>query len=186
MLLLARHRIETDRLALRHPEDTDAERIAELANHIEIAQNLATMPHPYGVNDANEFIAKVATAKQGATFVVVCKGDDDVIGMAGYGPVEAGDHIDFGYWLGRDYWGKGYASEAAQAVLTHAFCIGRVDEIDTDCRIDNPGSRRILDKLGFQSSGPRERYSLGANETVPTEGVRLSCDDWLATKAVSA
>ena len=108
---------------------------------------------------------------------------DAVIGIAGYGPTEDGGPIDLGYWLGVDYWGRGFASEAAHAVITHAFCVSRIDDIITDCRVDNPGSRRVLEKLGFRSEGQAERYSLGAGETVPTEKVRLTCEDWLALKA---
>ena len=183
MLVLARHRIETDRLVLRHPADTDAERLAGLANHIEIARNLASMPHPVSVDDARAYFSKLDTMKQGAGFVIIRKNDDEIIGFAGYDVNAETAEMDFGYWLGLDYWGKGYASEAAQAVLTHAFCIGRVDEIVTDCRRDNPASRRILEKLGFRSAGLAERYSRGADETVATERARLHCDDWLATKA---
>ncbi len=186
MLLLARHRIETDRLALRNPQDVDAERIAELGNHIEIARNLASMPHPYTADDARALFARMEAVKVGEGFVIALKGDDELIGFAGYDHRAETDQVDFGYWLGLGYWGKGYASEAAQAVLTHAFCISRVDEIVTDCRIDNPASRRILDRLGFQSIGMAKRYSHGAGELVETEQVRLSCTDWLASKAVSA
>jgi len=183
MLSLARHRIETDRLVLRQLEDADVERMVELANHIEIARNLATMPHPYGIEDARTFIARISGLKIGQAFGIVEKASGDLIGTAGWGPMEEGGPIDFGYWIGLDYWGKGYATEAGSAVLTHAFCIGRVDEIITDCRIDNPGSRRVLDKLGFESLGPATRYSLGAGEDTETEQVRLCCDDWLAMKA---
>lgn len=183
MLSLARRRIEADRLVLRPLEDADVERMVELANHIEIARNLATMPYPYDADDARAFIARVENMKIGQAFGIVEKATGDLIGTAGWGPMEEGGPIDFGYWLGLDYWGKGYASEAGHAVLTHAFCIGRIDEIITDCRVDNPGSRRVLDKLGFESLGQAMRYSLGAGEDTETEQVRLCCDDWLAMKA---
>ena len=125
----------------------------------------------------------MAASDQSNAFVLFEKASGTIIGVAGYGPAEDGGPIDFGYWLGLDYWGQGYATEAGSAVLTHAFCIGRVDEIVTDCRIDNPGSRRVLDKLGFQFVGPGKRYSLGADEETETEVIRLTCDDWLAIKA---
>lgn len=183
MLSLARHRIETDRLVLRQLQDADVERMVELANHIEIARKLATMPHPYGIEDAREYLARVENIKIGQAFGIVEKASNDLIGTAGWGPMGEGGPIDFGYWFGLDYWGNGYATEAGSAVLTHAFCVGRVDEIITDCRVDNPGSRRVLDKLGFESLGPAKRYSLGAGEETETEQVRLCCDDWLAMKA---
>lgn len=183
MLSLARLRIETDRLVLRPPVEDDAGRIAELANHIEIARYLATMPHPYGADDAREFIAKVAAAQNGAVFVICPKPHGEVIGVCGYGPPPGEDYIDFGYWLGLDYWGQGFALEAAGGVLTHAFCVGQVDVIETDCRLDNRRSKRLLDALGFETIGRGERFSLGTGETAQTYRVRLACDDWLAAKA---
>lgn len=183
MLSLARDHLETDRLVLRRLTEADAQRMVVLANFIEIARNLATMPHPYGIEDAHAFIERANGLKTGISLGIVEKATGDLIGVAGWGPVEEGGPIDFGYWLGLDYWGRGYASEAGSAVLTHAFCIGQVDEIITDCRVDNPGSRRVLEKLGFESIGPARRYSLGADEETETEQVRLGCDDWLAMKA---
>ena len=183
MLSLARERLETDRLVLRVLEEADADRMVELANHIEIARNLATMPHPYGVEDAKTFIGRARGLTTGMSFGIEEKLSGNLIGVAGWGPRGEDQHIDFGYWLGMDYWGKGLATEAGGAVLTHAFCIGRVDEVITDCRLDNPGSRRILEKLGFQSGGPSTLYSLGADELAETEQVRLRCEDWLAMKA---
>ena len=183
MLVLARTRIETDRLRLLPVAAEHAERLSALANHKEIASNLASMPHPFRLEDAKAYVRKVEANAAAHAFVVIEKASDEIIGSAGYGPVEDGSHIDFGYWLGLDHWGQGYATEAAHAVITHAFCVSRIDEILTDCRIDNPGSRRVLEKLGFISEGPAERYSLGADETVPTEKMRLVCKNWLATKA---
>jgi RimJ/RimL family protein N-acetyltransferase len=183
MLSLARHRIETNRLILRQLDHDDADRLVAIANRIEIARNLATMPHPYSLEDAKTFIGKARKNSTGAAFALVEKASGDIIGIAGWGPATPGGPIDFGYWLGLDYWGKGFATEAAGAVLTHAFCLGRVDEILTDCRIDNPASRRILDKLGFEGRGPSTRYSLGAGEEAETEKVGLRCDRWLAMKA---
>ncbi len=183
MLLLARHRLETDRLVLRRLEDTDADRMVTLANHIEIARNLATMPHPYTRESALAFIARTEALKVGLSLAITLKPSGELIGIGGWGPMSEGGDNDFGYWIGLDYWGNGYASEAGAALLTHAFCVGQVDEIITDCRIDNPGSRRILEKLGFETLGRSTRYSLGADEEAETEKVRLTCDDWLAMKA---
>ena len=183
MLTLARDRIETERLILRLPVLDDAQRLAQLANHIEIARCLSTMPHPYGVQEAEDFIAEVVGMKTGVEFVVTLKPDAEVIGICGYGPAHHGDSIDFGYWLGLDYWGKGYAGEAAGAVLTHAFCVGQVDVLETECNKDNPRSKRLLDGLGFETIGDVESFSVGSGETVKADRVRLTCDDWLATKA---
>ena len=183
MLSLARDRLETDRLVLRPLDETDVERMVNLANHIEIARNPATMPHPYGAEDAKAYLARIEDMNVGCAFAIVEKRSGDLIGIAGWGPAQEGGPIDFGYWLGLEYWGNGYATEAGAAVLTHAFCVGRIDEIITDFRIDNAGSGRVLEKLGFEVVGPRTRYSLGADEEAATTEVRLCCEDWLAMKA---
>lgn len=183
MLALRKNRIDTGRLILRPPVMDDAGRIAELANHAAIAHRLATMPYPYNVSDAVEFIDRIATLKGGAAFAITLKDmDGAVIGMTGYGPNEAGE-TDFGYWLGLDSWGKGYASEAGHGVVTHAFCIACVDDLETDYQLDNIASARVLEKLGFHEVGPRRRFSLGAGKDVDTMMVRLTCDDWLASMA---
>ncbi len=183
MLFLARNRIETDRLVLREHVHDDAKQMSELANDAAIAHRLATMPHPYGIADAEAFIERMNANEASHAFAVIFKGEGDMlIGGAGYGPNEAGE-MDFGYWLGTEYWGHGYATEAGQAVLTHAFCIARVDVIETDYQIDNPASGRVLAKLGFREAGRRTRHSLGAGRVVETMKVQLTCDDWLDARA---
>lgn len=183
MLFLARNRIETDRLVLREHVLDDAKRLSELANDPAIANRLATMPYPYGEADAVAFIERVNTKETLNAFAVTLKAQgNEVIGGAGYGPNEAGE-MDFGYWLGKDFWGEGYATEAGHAVLTHAFCIARVDVIETDYQLDNTASSRVLAKLGFRKVGPRTRHSLGAGRDVETMKVRLNCDDWLDARA---
>ena len=183
MLFLARNRIETDRLVLREHVLDDAERLSELANDPAIAHRLATMPHPYSTADAVAFIDRVNANEASHAFAVILKAQDDVlIGGAGYGPNEAGE-VDFGYWLGTDYWGQGYATEAGQAVLTHAFCITRVDVVETDYQLDNLASARVLAKLGFRETGQRKRHSLGAGRDVGTMKVQLTCDEWLDARA---
>ncbi len=183
MLFLARNRIETDRLVLREHVHDDAKQMSELANMPAIAHMLATMPYPYGEADAVAFIDRVNAKETAHAFAVTLKTQDNVlIGGAGYGPNDAGE-MDFGYWLGTDFWGHGYATEAGQAVLTHAFCIARVDVIETDYQIDNPASGRVLAKLAFREVGRRERFSLGAGRDVRTMKVQLTCDEWLDARA---
>jgi len=180
--------IETARLRLRPLTLADAPRLARLANHAEIARKLATMPHPYDEKDALDFIARVRIAPSGAAcFAVVLKADDNLIGTCGYGPAhdrpgDAPPETDFGYWLGLDYWGKGYATEAGKAVLAHAFERAGVDVLTTDYQIGNQPSASVLAKLGFQVIGPRRRHSLGSGADVETMQVELRRADWQARR----
>ena len=101
--------LETERLVLRAPRREDADAIARLADDRRIAVNTARIPHPYGVDDAEQFIAAVNRRDGEAVFVITL--DDALIGACGVDPCEGVPEI--GYWLGVPYWGEGYATEAA-------------------------------------------------------------------------
>ena len=182
--------IETERLLLRPVRKADAPRLVKLANRPEIAHMLATMPHPYSVSDAEDFLESVrklpATA---ANFAITLKDKpDELIGGTGYAPARGPDkpahEIDFGYWLGLDYWGKGYATEAARAVLRHAFEVNTIERIDTEHLVVNPGSGRVLVKCGFVDEGERACFSQGSGETRPSRKMVLTKARYLEHKAI--
>ena len=60
---------------------------------------------------------------------------------------------EIGYWLGVPYWGRGYATEAARAVIDHAFGDLDHEALQAGARVSNPASRRVLEKCGFQWTG---------------------------------
>ena len=181
--------IETERLLLRPLRDTDAPRLVKLANHAEIAHMLATMPHPYSLSDAEDFLEKLRDLPANAAqFGITLKNaPDEVIGGTGYGPASGPDkpahEIDFGYWLGLDYWGQGYATEAAKAVIRHAFEVSSIEQIDTEHLTINPASGRVLAKAGFVDKGERTCYSQGSGETRPSRKMVLTKARYLEQKA---
>jgi RimJ/RimL family protein N-acetyltransferase len=180
--------IETERLALRQFRATDAVRLVEIANHAEISHMLGSMPFPYRLTNAHEFLDSVAELPDGASQFAITLKDKNrtLIGSVGYGPPSAEgkspDDTDFGYWLGIDYWGNGYASEAAAAVVAHAFIEGGVNAIDTEYLTVNPRSARVLAKLGFVSIGERTCHSRGSGQRKPSIHVRLTRDKFLSRK----
>ncbi|MFO1089088.1 MAG: GNAT family protein [Hyphomicrobiales bacterium] len=187
-MILAADRIETERLILRPPRREDAPRIAELANHKAIARNLGLMPHPYGLEDALAYIARVeSTAPPGAAFAITVKDDGDrFAGAVGYGTRADNGRMDMGYWLGMPYWGKGYATEAAAAIVAHAFEIAGLDALPSGYHADNPASGHILiDKLGFEHVGREMQFSAGAGEAVDTVLVRLTRARWQALRSAA-
>ncbi len=183
--------IETERLLLRPLRETDAPRLVKLANRPEIAHMLATMPHPYSLSDAEDFLDAVRELPaNAANFAITLKDTpDELIGGTGYGPSSRDDkpshEIDFGYWLGLDYWGKGYATEAACAVIRHAFEANTIEQIDTEHLIANPASGRVLAKAGFADMGERTCFSQGSGETRPSRKMVLTRARYLEQKAQS-
>ena len=62
-----------------------------------------------------------------------------------------------GYWLGKPFWGQGFATEAAEAVIRHAFEADGFDYLIAGHFSDNPASKRIIEKLGFEPLGTETR-----------------------------
>lgn len=175
--------IATQRLVLRPPAEADVPRIARLANNRAVADRLARMPHPYGESDARAWIEWTRRLPAGAAvFAIAIKAEGNFIGACGYDPLLIGAP-DLGYWLGEPYWGQGYATEAAAAVLAHAFEAAGLERMESGCRSDNRASRRVLEKLGFRPSGRATRFSLGAGREVEIDTFSLTREQWRAWPA---
>jgi len=171
--------LETERLSLRAPCQDDAKAIAKLANDRRIAENTARIPHPYGVADAEQFIAAVNTRDGEACFVITL--DDAPIGACGVDPRPDGPEI--GYWLGVQYWGRGLATEAVRALIDHAFGDLHHETLQAGARVSNPASRRVLEKCGFQWTGVRLWRIRALNSAAPVDRFRLDRGLWASLKA---
>jgi RimJ/RimL family protein N-acetyltransferase len=171
--------LKTERLTLRAPRREDVEVIARLANDRRIAVNTARLPHPYGIDDAEQFIAAVNRQDGEATFVITL--DGMLIGACGIDPREGGPEI--GYWLGVPYWGRGYATEAVRAVIDHAFGGIQHEVLHAGARVSNPASRRVLEKCGFQWTGVRLSRIRAINSAAPTDRFRLDRRLWESLKS---
>jgi len=171
-------KLQTGRLLLVPPSRVHGHVMAQMANDRVIADNLATMPHPYSLDDAYHWIQIVGEMAVGAAFVIILKANNQFIGVCGSGPVDDNDEIDFGYWIGVEHWGNGYATEAARAVLSHVFETFKFDLITTDFKINNKASGRVLQKLGFEQMGQRVRHCEANGQDMVTMKVQLQQKNW--------
>jgi RimJ/RimL family protein N-acetyltransferase len=171
--------LETERLVLRRPTLADVKAIARLANDRRVAQNTSRLPHPYTVSDAEFFVGYVAQQPRDTNFVITYGGD--VLGTVG---IDLGnpDVPEVGYWLGVPYWGQGYATEAARAVIDFAFEEFGSNELRAGARVVNPASRRVLEKCGFQWTGVELRKILSLGSSVPVDRFRLDRGVWSSLK----
>lgn len=142
--------IRTERLLLRAPALSDARAIAELAGDYEVASMTGTIPHPYDRDMAVDWIESLDAGEEGVAFAIDLGGD--LIGCVGYRATEQ-DHAEMGYWIGKPYWGRGYATEAARALIRYAFERERFDYLTVGHFKENPASARVIAKLGFEPSG---------------------------------
>ncbi len=162
-------RLETARLVLRAPQSGDAVYLADLANDIEVARMTTRVRHPYRLADAQAYVASMIGADPGVeqAFALAHR-DFGVIGMAGLHPSED-RHAELGYWIGRTFRGRGFATEAAQAVARWAAQAWGRRALVSGHFADNPASGRVLEKAGFLYTGEvRPRFSLGRGQAVAT------------------
>lgn len=149
--------LETERLILRPLGLGDAPAVSQLAGHREIAHTTISIPHPYSVEQAQQWIAAhsspEALLKQ-VTFGITTRGDGQLIGAVGLREINA-EHsqAELGFWLGVEWWGKGYATEAARAVLRYGFLHRNLNRIYAHHMVRNSASGRVLAKIGMQHEG---------------------------------
>src|SRR5262245_11513121 len=175
--------LETERLILRAPRFDDAKAIAALVNDRRIAENTARIPHPYTLADAEAFLTGAARSESETAFAITLARDPAMlIGMCGL-EWHAGEEPEIGYWLGLPYWGRGYATEAARAVIDHAFEDLRLDLLTAGARVSNPASRRVLEKCGFQWTGVVLTRIRAIASAAPIDRFRLDRGLWASLKA---
>lgn len=168
--------LATERLILRAPCFEDARTIAALANDRRIAENTLRIPHPYGLADAQSFIT-AANASDGEIVFLIATRGGTVIG--GCGIARFGEEPpEIGYWLGVPFWGQGYATEAARAVIDHAFDDLGYDALAGGARVSNPASRRVLEKCGFQWTGVGLYRIRALASSAPVDRFRLDRRRW--------
>jgi RimJ/RimL family protein N-acetyltransferase len=160
--------LATPRLTLRPPAATDAARIAALADDFDIARMTTSIPHPFALWHAEDFLARMGRldAAREALFAVEVPGEG-LAGLLGFHPAEAAPEV--GFWLGRPYWSRGYMTEALEAALAWAAGAWGKRFVMAGHFADNPASGQVLVKAGFLYTGDVvPRFSLARGDEAPT------------------
>jgi RimJ/RimL family protein N-acetyltransferase len=164
--------LTTERLQLRPLDLADAPRIARYVADPGVARMTCSFPLQQTVVGAEGWVLirqAVAPLGRGASFAIDLPGEG-LIGLIG--AHRRGEEIELGYWLGRPWWGRGYATEAIRAVTPFARDLGAVV---ADHFADNPASGRALEKAGFVYTGETApRFSLARGECAPARLMRLA------------
>jgi RimJ/RimL family protein N-acetyltransferase len=163
----------TPRLLLRpgFPEDAPA-LTAAIADEA-IVRNLASAPWPYSVRDAEAYLASPRDPVL-PSLLIFERGNSapQLVGSCGLGRRPSGS-VEMGYWIGRSFWGRGYATEACSALVDIARALG-FQSLEGSHFLDNPASGKVLEKLGFLPLGIiAPRMSCARGEEVPARLMRL-------------
>ena len=148
--------LETERLILRPFQISDAARVKALAGASEIYKTTLNIPHPYEDGMAEKWIASHASQfyqGNGVNLAVTLKTDGILIGAIGLDATLRHQRAELGYWIGVPYWGNGYCTEAAVAVITYGFTVMNHHKITSMHMQCNPASGRIMQKAGMRQEG---------------------------------
>ena len=165
--------VQTHRLKLRTPNESDAGELTRLIGDWEVAKWLARVPYPYALDDAYAFIGNVRTTASsncGVNFFVDL--DGTLIGGAGL-TGENAHVLELGYWIAREHWGFGYATEVAAGLIKYAEATLGCRRIEASYQKDNVASARVLGKLDFLQCGEKSVFSLARGLHVRSTCVSL-------------
>lgn len=168
--------VRTERLLLRHGWLEDAPALAAAIGDEAILTKLALAPSPYQVQDARDFLSLPRNATH-PDFLMFARTEGQPRLVGGVGLKPDGEDHELGYWIARPWWGLGFATEAARAVVDMARHSLKLRRLVSGHFIDNPASGNVLRKLGFRPTGEIvARKSLARNAIVPTRLFTLDFD----------
>jgi 8-oxo-dGTP diphosphatase len=146
---------------LRSHRDEDLVDLVALINDWEIARWVSSVPNPYAEADGREWIARVQqdhAASQPRRFAIAITKTDRLIGGVGLdgSTSDASAEPALGYWLGRPYWGNGYAREAVAAVIDYGLRTLDLETIRAYTDPSNLASQKVLLRCGLAKVGEIE------------------------------
>jgi len=169
--------LETERLRIRPYKDADTAELLPLIGAREVAATTLRIAHPYTEEDARAFLELVK--EPGKLWLAITRrADERQIGGIGLRLDEQHQHAELGYWLGVPYWGLGYATEAARAVLRYGFEELGLHRIFATHFKNNPASGKILKKLGMRYEGCQREHLRKWNQFVDSELYGILRQEW--------
>ena len=147
--------LRTKRLLLRPFCLEDASVVQQLAGAREVADTTLNIPHPYVDGIAEAWIGSHSDAwerKERLTLAITSDADG-VVGAITLRLTLAHRRAELGYWVGRPFWNRGYATEAARALITFGFDALGLNRIHASHLTRNPASGRVMVKAGLRFEG---------------------------------
>jgi ribosomal-protein-alanine N-acetyltransferase len=170
---------ETKRLRVRPYSEADIPELLPLIGTREVAATTLRIAHPYTEQDARAFL-ELAKEPGKMWLAITLLSDGRQIGGIGMRIEEQHRHAELGYWLGVDYWGQGYATEAGREMIRYGFEQLDLHRIFATHFAHNPASGNILRKLGMRHEGCQREHLLKWGQFVDSEIYGLLRHEWEA------
>lgn len=159
--------ITTERLVLRLFQTSDAEVVARHCNNYKIYINTLYLPYPYSLSDALSWIAHHYDNfmnDRSYEFAITNKETGEVLGAIALTNNQRSNQGEIAYWIGEPYWGKGYATEAARAIVQFAFEEKKLHKVFARYFSTNPASGKVMEKIGMKKEGVLKEHVLKDGE----------------------
>lgn len=153
--------IGTDRLLLRLFKESDAPEVTRLCNNYNIYKNTLYLPYLYYKEDALIWIKdhfENFEEERSFEFAITDKLTGKLYGAIALSNQSKFSNGELAYWIGEEYWGNGYATEAAEAVLEFAFAEKGYHKVFARYFHTNPASGRIMEKIGMKKEGTLKEH----------------------------
>ncbi|MCL2593783.1 MAG: GNAT family N-acetyltransferase [Defluviitaleaceae bacterium] len=148
--------ITTERLILRPFAVSDADDLVKQCNNHNIFKTTLNMPYPYSLEDALSWISLANECfdnNRRYDFVVSDKITGKLLGSIGISNNQTHKNGELGYWIGEEFWNKGYGTEAAKAILEFVFSEIGLHKVMGHHFASNPSSGKIMEKIGMSYEG---------------------------------
>lgn len=148
--------ITTERLVLRIFEKSDAETVTKLCNNYNIYKNTLYLPYPYSIDYALSWIENHLdnfNVDKSYEFAITDKGTGKLYGAIALSNNQRFHNGEIAYWIGEEFWGNGYATEASKAILEFAFNVKQYHKVYARHFASNLASGKVIEKLGMLKEG---------------------------------
>ena len=169
--------LRTGRLLLRSFDISDAATVQRLAGEREIALNTMHVPHPYLDGRAEQWI-RLQEERREAGQIDFAIDDGELAGCIGLRVQPDFERAEIGYWIGKPFWGRGYATEAAGAIIRYGFEDLRLHRIYAGYFSRNEQSARVMIKNGMKYEGTLRQHVKKWDEFVDVVYYGILHDEW--------
>ena len=171
----------TQRLELRPLCPGDATEVRSLAAAREVAATTLRIPHPYPEGAAEAWIESVSAAMvqgEAVVWAITLRGSGELVGAVGLEISTDHARAELGYWVGVPYWNRGYATEAAAALVEHAFSSLGLNRVFAHYFATNEASGRVMQKLGMVREGRLRQHVVKWGERIDLELYSVLRAEW--------
>jgi RimJ/RimL family protein N-acetyltransferase len=159
-----------ERVGLRAPRLDDAEELfASVVSDPDVTRYMSWTAHP-DVAETQRVINDVFNVGGERSWLIQLRDNDEIVGACGFRPVQT-HSMDFGYYLGRRWWGRGLMAEVVDLLIAEMENDPKVYRISAICHVDNARSARVLERAGLAFEGRMVRHTVFPNISTEPQDV---------------